>query len=276
MEQAEAKRQVTSVWGASPAGSIYAKDLEPGTREFFEASATLRNGYEMAWMFDLIPFASFGGRKVLELGCGAGYDAMELCRNGADYTGIDLTPQNIARTRSHLGLFGFQPTVQEADAEHLPFEDGRFEVLFSNGVLHHTPDMPRAFREAYRVLQPGGAFWVIVYHKHSIFHWLTLFLFDHVLRLGFLKRSFKDRLGQIEFTTSADLPLVNVYSRAELRDILRGAGFQVDGLWVRKLVKEDLPNIPLLGRLSRYLPQAWLDKLGERWGWYVIAKARKP
>ncbi|MFN8006076.1 MAG: class I SAM-dependent methyltransferase [Terriglobia bacterium] len=269
------KSQTKSVWGAKPAGSIFAKDLTPGTFEFFEKTMKARNEYEMPRVLDLIPFASMGRRKVLELGCGAGYDALAFCRNQADYTGIDLTPENIQRTRTHLEYFGYHPDIQEGDAEHLSFASSSFDVVYSNGVLHHTPHIEKSFAEAYRVLTPGGRFWVILYYRHSIFYWITLGLVDHCLRMGFTKRSFSERLAMIEYTTSQALPGVRVYSRRDLRQLLNSAGFSVEGLWVRKLNREDLPAIPIAGRLWKWIPQSWLDSLGKRWGWYLIAEARK-
>ena len=250
-------------------------EYAPGTREFFDTALRKRSEYELPFLFEVIPFASFRGRKVLELGCGAGFDAYEFCRNGADYTGIDITPQNIGRTQTHLGFYGYTPAVQQADAENLPFPDAQFEVVFSNGVLHHTPDMPRSFREACRVLKPGGEFWVIIYHKHSIFHWLTMGLDQYILRGGFRKRTFAQQKGLIEYTTSGVLPLVNTYSRGETKQILREAGFQVESVCVRKLVSKDMPTTPILRNLWKFIPQPVYDAVGKWFGWYVIAKGVK-
>lgn len=104
---------------------------------------------------------------------------------------------------------------------------------------------------------------------------VPVFIFDHVLRLGFLKRSLKERRSMIEYTTSKELPLVNVYSCRNLKKLLEKSGFTIKSLWVRKLVNEDLPALPLVGRLWRFIPQRWLDFVGKAFGWYVIAKARK-
>jgi SAM-dependent methyltransferase len=223
----------------------------------------------------LVPFGSWQGRRVLELGCGAGFDAYEFCAAGCDYTGIDITPENPERVATHLGFYGFRPTVLVADAEQLPFGEKEFDVVFSNGVLHHTPDMSASFREAHRVLKPGGEFWVILYHRHSIFHWVSLFLVQHLVMLGFLKMPFRHRLARIEFTTADVHPLVNVYSRSEVAGILERAGFAVRDTWVRKLTPEDLPNLPVLRSLWRIVPRRWLDLLGRRWGWYVMARGVK-
>ncbi len=270
------KVEAQAVWGASPAGSANGMGHLPGTREFFEAALRTRSEYEMPWLFAVVPFASFRGRKVLELGCGAGFDAYEICRNGADYTGIDITPQNIGRTQNHLAFYGYAPTVQEGDAENLSFADAQFEVVFSNGVLHHTPDMPKSFREAFRVLKPGGEFWVILYHKHSVFHWVTLWLFQYILQGNFRRETFKERLGKIEYTTSKEIPLVNVYTKAEVRNILQEAGFRVETVLVRKMVKDEMPRIPLVCYLWKYIPQKAYDAASKFFGWYVIAKGVRP
>ncbi len=270
------KEKAQAVWGASPAGWTWAPDEQPGTREFFEKVLSKRSSYELPWLFELVPFASYRGKAVIELGCGAGYDAYEFCRNGADYTGIDITPANPGRTRGHLGHFGLAPKVLQADAESLPFPAASFDVAFSNGVLHHTPDIRRSFREAYRVLRPGGELWVAVYHKNSIFYLLSVVLVHHVLGLGFLRRSLKDRRSMIETSTSGELPLVNVYTRKEVARLLEEAGFPTPQMRVRKLVREDFPGIPLVSRLWRHLPQRWLDQLGQHFGWYVVAHAKKP
>src|SRR5206468_12184051 len=163
---------------------------------------------------------------------------------GARYTGIDITPENPPRTRAHLAHYGLTPALARADAEDWPFRSECFDVVFSNGVLHHTPDIGRSLREAWRVLAVGGDLWVVLYHRNSLYYRVTLFLFDHIVYRGFRRRTFRERLSMIEHTTSAERPLVNVYSRREVRTLLAEAGFEVASVWVRKLVIEDLPDVP--------------------------------
>ena len=274
--EGDAKGRSRAVWGAAPAGSTHAPGVETGSKEFFERVLEGRFGREMHFLREVIPYRSFADRRLLEIGCGAGYDAYEFARFGADYTGIDLVPENIHRTKVHLGLYGLKADVREADAEDLPFPDSSFDVVFSNGVLHHTPDIAQAFSEVSRVLQPGGEFWVLLYNRDSVFYWLTLGLFDHVLRRGYRRRSFQERLAMIENPgVSDELPLVNVFSRRQVRRLL--GDFTEVHISVRKLVPEDFPYLPKVGqRPFERIPQRWLDRLGHMAGWYVIASARKP
>jgi len=274
MQKSEKERAII-VWGESPAGTAHADGAVPGTKGYFETVRAKRNGYEIPWLFELIPFPSFRDKSVLELGCGAGYDAFEFCHNGANYIGLDITPQNLLLTKKHLNYFGYNPTVIRGDVENLPFKKENFDIIFSNGVLHHTPDTEGSFFEASRVLKTRGEFWVIVYHKNSIFYWLKLFLLDHLLRFGFCVRSFKERLSMIEQSTGTELPLVKVYSRTKLKKMLCATGFKVTSIWVRKLLKEDLPDVPIMGKIWRFIPLSWLNSLGKSFGWYLIARSEK-
>jgi ubiquinone/menaquinone biosynthesis C-methylase UbiE len=259
------------VWGASPAGSSSAPGLDPTSSDFFVQASTYRFDVEQPWLRQVIPFASTSGHSVLEIGCGVGFDACEFARNGARYTGIDITRENIQRTRASLERQGLSGRVVEADAASLPFDDASFEFAYSNGVLHHVADTSVACREVHRVLKSDGTFWMIVYHRNSVFYRLTLFAYQHLLKLGFRKQPFSDRVAGIEFTTSRERPIVNVYSRRDVARLLADAGFHVRRVRVRKLIADDVPG----GRFLRWIPQSVFDVFARRWGWYVIAEAVK-
>jgi SAM-dependent methyltransferase len=268
------KQAARALWGTMPAGSTHAPDSEPGTSAFFETALERRSSYELPWLFDLVPAQTLRDSKVLEIGCGAGFDAHMFCRSGSNYFGVDLAPQNAQRTRLHLANYDMRPGVLAGDAEELPFRDASFDFVYSMGVLHHVPDLPAALREIRRVLRPEGAFWIGVYHKHSIFHWLSLYLYEYLLRGDWRTMSFEQRLGMIEQAGRQGIPGVRVYTRRSLRTLLHAAGFTVEWVKVRKLVQEDLPSIPGLLSLYPHLPQRWLDAVGRVFGWYLVALAR--
>ena len=82
-------------------------------------------------------------------------------------------------------------------------------------------------------------------------------------------------MARIEFTTSDDLPLVNVYSKEEVKNIMQEVGFEVESVKVRKLVKEDMPYLPIIRNIWKLIPQKVYDTIGKYFGWYVIAKGIK-
>jgi len=124
-----------------------------------------RERYE--WEPYILDFARFErgqGKRVLEIGVGAGTDFINWVRRGAHATGVDLTRAAIEAARERLELEGLNAELLVADAERLPFDDAAFDIVYSYGVLHHSPDTARALSEVHRVLKPGGTALIMIYH----------------------------------------------------------------------------------------------------------------
>ena len=159
------KGQVRDFWEEAACGEelfLSGTDIEG-----FEREARIR--YEIEPY--IRPFADFpgaSGKDVLEIGVGLGADHVEFARNGARLTGIDLTERAIGMTRQRLAALGFTSNLQVGDAENLPFPDDSFDWVYSWGVIHHSPDTPKAAAEILRVLRPGGRFAVMIYQRRSI------------------------------------------------------------------------------------------------------------
>lgn len=100
------------------------------------------------------------GWSVLDVGCGAGVDALAASQavgEGGQVTGVELSPAMLARAAANLRLCNTRTvSLRQAGAEALPFPDCSFDMLISNGVYNLVPDKPRALAEAFRVLKPGG------------------------------------------------------------------------------------------------------------------------
>src|SRR5258705_11384691 len=159
------KERVRAFWQANPCGVKFA-DAAPGTRRFYELVEAHR--YTSEWHIPIAAdFVSAGGLKVLEIGCGLGTDGAQFAEAGADYTGVDLTEAAIELARKRFELFNLPGTFKTADAEHLDFEDESFDLVYSHGVLHHTPDTQKAIAEVHRVLRRGGHAKVMLYHRDS-------------------------------------------------------------------------------------------------------------
>ncbi len=99
-----------------------------------------------------------GFARSLEIGAGTGYFTLNLLRAGviADATCSDISPGMLSVLQDNARRLGLEVTTTPADAEQLPFRDGSFDLVLGHAVLHHIPDLARAFAEFDRVLAPGG------------------------------------------------------------------------------------------------------------------------
>lgn len=160
------KADVRDFWDAAACGEIYAD----GDSLAAQLATQARVRYQLEpYLPEFARFADGRDRDVLEIGVGIGADHLEWAKaRPCSLTGVDLTPRAIELTGKRLALAGLSSTLQVADAENLPFADGSFDLVYSWGVLHHSPDTPRAIREVHRVLRPGGIARVMIYHKWSI------------------------------------------------------------------------------------------------------------
>src|SRR3989338_848225 len=94
--------------------------------------------------------------KVLEVGCGQGIDLCYIARLAKDAYAIDMSPKSLEIAKNTLNIFGVKATLSVGDAENLEFEDGIFDIVYSCGVIHHTPDTLKAAKEINRVTKKGG------------------------------------------------------------------------------------------------------------------------
>jgi SAM-dependent methyltransferase len=210
---AELKEAVREHWEADPCGTKLA-EAEPGTPEFFEQVE--RRRYELEpFIAEFAEFERWRGNRVLEVGVGLGSDFVQFARAGASVTGIDLTEAAAAAVRKRLAFEGLDGDVRAADAEALPFDDGSFDLVYSWGVLHHTPDTARAVAEVRRVLAPGGEARIMLYARHS---WVAFGLWARwALAAGHPRRTLADVVAD-----HMESPGTKAYTELELCRLFAG------------------------------------------------------
>jgi ubiquinone/menaquinone biosynthesis C-methylase UbiE len=167
MDDATLKQRVHDYWNAQSCGTDAARS-EKFTRAYFDEIEAFRYESE-PYIFSFAQFTRYHGQKVLEAGVGAGTDFIQWVRAGAEAHGIDLTEEAIAHVRRRLEVYGLPPAgLRVADVEQLPYDDNSFDLVYSWGVIHHSPNTPRALAELVRVLKPGGELKVMIYNRHSL------------------------------------------------------------------------------------------------------------
>ena len=265
----EKKIRAREQWGQDPCGSNHGREHEFGSREFFDQVERHRYSEYAPWMPRLMEFEQFRDARLLEVGCGMGTDLLQFARGGARCVGIDLTPRSIEISRHRFRLYGAGGDFMISDGERLPFHDESFDVVYSNGVLHHTPDTVGAIREVHRVLRPGGVAKVMLYHRNSLNYWVEVVLRHGVLGAEFLRgRSTQEIMSRvIEYSDHGGRPLVKVYSRRQARELF-------------KLFKDVTVEVEQLRRaelrfLAPLVSESMLDRLRKQIGWNVIVTAVK-
>lgn len=266
---AEEKLRAREQWGQDPCGAVTAREHEFGTREFFDAIERFRYTDYAPWMPQLMGFNQFAGASLLEIGCGMGTDLLQFARGGALCTGVDLTPRSVEITRERFALYGLPGAFMISDGESLPFKANTFDVVYSNGVLHHTPDTQGAVNEIHRVLRPGGAAKVMLYHRNSLNYWVDIVLRRGIWRADYLRgRSTEEIMSRVvEFSEHGGRPLVKVYSRRQARELFHQ--FKAVSVDVEQLTRAELRF------LSPLVSESLFTRLARKIGWNVIITAVK-
>lgn len=265
------KFRVREFWDGKSCGEVYAEG--ESEKDYYASQSLARYSLE-PYIRDFARFDEGAGKDVLEIGVGMGADHLEWAKSGPrTLTGIDLTPRAVEHTRRQLALFGFVPWVQVGDAEHLPFPDEHFDLVYSWGVLHHSPDTAAAFGEVHRILRPGGTARIMIYHTYALTGYM-LWLRYALLRgrpLRSLREIYATHLespGTKAYTVSEARALCSKFSRVDIRiqlsfgDLLQGAvGQRHGGL--------------LLDVARRIWPRRLFARLFARHGLCMLIEARK-
>lgn len=289
------KKKVQNFWQNSPCDSCFTTE-QPGTPAFYKTLDEHR--YKMhPRLHSAVEFEKTKGLRVLEVGCGCGSEAERFARAGAHYTAVDLTNAAVNLTQRRFQLEKLEGRFVQADAEDLPFANGLFDLVYSHGVLHHTPDTARSVQEVHRVLAPGGRAVIMLYYRDSFNYQVNLRVVRR-FRARLLKTEVGFKLAQMIWgepveelrrhaelikqdsgsylnmqnmlnrnTDGPDNPLSQVFSRASARRMF----------WQFQNIRTEVmfwnPNwLPGIGKV---LPHSIEDRLASRWGWHLWIYAQK-
>ena len=270
------KSQVMEHWAGGTPGIRYGEGDDP--KSFYQSIEEARYSLEPL-IRTFAQFERYAGQRVLEIGVGDGSDFAQFVANGAHAVGIDLTSEAVAHTVRRLQVCGHEigpDDLTQGDAEALPYPSDAFDLVYSWGVLHHTPDPRRAFGEAHRVLKSGSTLKAMIYHVPSWTGWMVWA--RHALLRGKPWTSAKQAVYE-----HLESPGTDAYSVREARELLEEAGFTDVRLQVR-LGPGDLlqikPSSRYQGAIYRVIwnlyPRWLIRALGDRFGLYMLVTAEKP
>ena len=246
--------KIEQFWSFHPNNEIYLRDhpeVIPGTREYFEIILSERSKYiyyftSMTNWLDKSP-----SKKLLEIGCGMGTDALVFAKQGFTITGIDLSPVHIELAEKLFALYSLPGYFMKGNAENIPFPNDSFGCVYSFGVLHHTPDTAKAIQEVHRILVPSGRAVIMLYHKRSLnnlVHWVT--------RKGF--ENYKDE---------EDAPITQRFTKKEVKEIC--SLFRICNIQIEYLYGAGYKQV------YDYTPKIFFNVLSKIVGWHLVIYLEK-
>lgn len=261
------KLKVMEFWNTKACGEVWLPAFDVNG---FQKHSEIRYKLE-PFIIDFAKFSQTKGLKVLEIGVGIGADHQKFAESGADLYGIDLTPRAIEITRNRLKLFGLKSNLTVGDAENLNFPNEYFDLVYSWGVLHHTPDIKKAISEIHRVLKSNGIAKVMIYNKWSI-NSLLLWLRYALLNLQPWKTiddilaNYLESPGTRGFTIKEARELFSIFKKCKIKIVLSEADL-LDKLFTSK------SNI--LRMISHFWPRNIIKRFFKKYGFYILIEAQK-
>ncbi|MEM6392546.1 MAG: class I SAM-dependent methyltransferase [Planctomycetota bacterium] len=266
---------VADYWNRRPCNIRHSP--EPvGTRAYFDQVRDRKYRIE-PHIPGFADFPAWAGKRVLEVGCGIGTDTMSFAQAGADVTAVDLSEASIELAQRRASVYGMSDRVRfvQGDAEGLSdlVGDDGFDLVYSFGVIHHTPNPRAVLAQARRIIRPGGTLKVMVYHRYA------------TKVLGILaSRGFKiwdiDRLIAEQSEAQTGCPVTYSYTRDSARDLIESAGFTAESVSIDHIfpyrIKEYVKYQYRKRMPWRMVPASVFRAVERRFGWHVLVTAKAP
>lgn len=249
---------VENFWNARPC-NVRHSNLPLGTQEYFDEVERKKFTAE-PHIPAFCEFDRWRGKKVLEIGSGIGTMAINFARHGADYTGVELSEESLNLTRQRFEVYTQQGQFYHGNAEELtsfvPIKP--YDLVFTWGVIHHSPSPRRILEQAANYCQTGTTLKVMVYATNS---W----------------KNYMIEAGYDQPEAQYGCPIAYTYTERELVDMI-GPNFQIESVIQDHIFPYQIEPY----KQGRYVRQPWFDAmppeifrvLEKRLGWHLMITAR--
>jgi len=251
--------EVQNYWDSRPCNIRHSKS-EIGTRAYFE-EVEARKYFVEPHIPAFADFASWKGKRVLEIGCGIGTDAINFARAGAAYTGVELSIASLELTRKRFEVFGLKShNLLIGNAEEIAdlFPGQIFDLIYSFGVLHHTPSIESSLASIRKISGPETILKIMVYAKNSY------------------KQAMIDN-GRDQPEAQFGCPIANSFTKGEITELLNVAGFEANNISQDHIFPykvEPYKNYEYLREdWFQNMPPEVFEILEKSFGWHLLVDA---
>ena len=250
--------EVENYWDSRPC-NIKHSAAEIGTKEYFNEVENKKYFVE-PHIINFAKFDNWSGKQVLEIGCGIGTDAVNFARNGAIYTGIELSNESLVLAKKRFEIFKLTGTFLKGNAEELDNVLGniKYDLIYSFGVLHHTPNLSLALKQIQNYCHKNSKVKIMVYASNS-----------------YKQKMINAGLDQPE--AQYGCPIANTYGEDEIIKILKECGFKTTSIYQSHIFPYKIEPY----KNHKYVKQPWFeamskqifDVLEKNFGWHLLVDA---
>jgi len=263
---------VRRYWDARPC-NIRHSQKPVGSKEYFD-EVEARKYLVEPHIPGFAEFDRWAGKRVLEVGCGIGTDSINFGRAGAQLTAVDLSTESLNIARQRAEVMGVADRIEfvQANAEELTSAvSGSYDLVYSFGVVHHTPHPERAIEQIRALVAPQGTLKLMVYHRRS---WKVFWI---VVTKGYGRFWKTGELVATHSEAQTGCPVTFSYTRREGRELVERAGFHVTDVGVDHVfpyrIRDYVEHRYVKQPYFRWMPERMFRAFERRFGWHLLVTA---
>lgn len=250
--------KIVEYWNRQPC-NIRHGTSPVGTPEFYAEVSERRFRVE-PHIREFAGFHHWQGKRVLEVGCGIGSDAEEFSKHGAEYVGIDISDASLEVARQRFEVLGLEGEFHNRNAGDDISDLGKFDLVYSYGVIHHFPNTIKTVNNISQVVNTGGEFRFMVYAKNS---WKYAMI----------------QKGLDQFEAQSGCPYADAFTEAQIRDLLHPNKWSIERLRQSHCFMYNVEEY----KKGNYVLEPWFeamsedvrDAVREYLGWHLLVKAKR-